>query len=158
MIASTAASGSLFTTAVASEAVTLSWTAPTGTLTPIGYAVTVNPVLGADPTFYLYSDTTSLTIPAGLLANGHQYAFSIRSVADGSANFTSSPFHSSFPVAWADSVSGLVTYSTTATPIALAVPSGPTARAIAAARSARGLRSYTPPVSPLAQPVQRTAR
>jgi len=157
-ITSSAASGSLFTTAVASEAITLNWTAPTGSLTPIGYEVTVTPVLAADATFFLYTDAPPFIIPAGLLTNGHQYAFTIRAVSDGSANFTSSPFHSSFPVAWADAVSGAVTYSTAATPISLAIPAGPTARTTPAVPSRPGLRLYAPPVSPLAQPVARSAR
>jgi hypothetical protein len=149
-ITSGGTSTSLFAAATASDAFTLSWTAPTGTLPAIGYRVTITPALATDPTLYLYTDTASLTVPAGLLTNGHTYVFTVRAVADAQASFTTSPFHSGFPVAWADAVSGTITYNTAAAPISLAIPTSVAPRTATAKTS--GVHKFAPPVSPLAKP------
>lgn len=110
---------SLFTVSRVTGAITLSWTASNG-LEPAGYGIAIQPVqadascsggycLGSG--YQLYTASTSIVIPPGLLANGQQYVFTITALADGKANFKTSPWRSGYPQAWADVVSGVIAYS-----------------------------------------------
>jgi hypothetical protein len=111
--------GSLFgATALNSTIVTLSWSAPAGTV-PFGYTVRayVQTTAGGIATYAatgaaLSTANTSITLPP--LAGGNTYVFSITAEADGTANMQTSPFRSSLPTGYATVVSGPVTISSDA--------------------------------------------
>jgi hypothetical protein len=111
--------GSLFgATALNSTIVSLSWSAPAGTV-PFGYTVRtyVQTTAGGLATYAatgaaFSTANTSITLPP--LAGGNTYAFSITAEADGTANMQTSPFRSSLPTGYATVVSGPVTISSSA--------------------------------------------
>jgi len=111
--------GSIFgATALNSTIVTLSWSAPAGTV-PFGYTVRayVQITAGGIATYAatgaaLSTANTSITLPP--LAGGNTYVFSITAEADGTANMQTSPFRSSLPTGYATVVSGPVTISSSA--------------------------------------------
>jgi hypothetical protein len=108
--------GSAFgATALNSDIVTLSWSAPGGT-SPFGYTVRayVQTTAGGVATYAatgaaFSTANTSLTLAP--LAGGNTYVFSITADADGTANMQTSPFRSSLPLGSATVVSGPVTIS-----------------------------------------------
>lgn len=99
---------SLFTTASSdTDTVTLSWTAPTG-LSPAGYEIIYYCVDDTCPDSTqntVYTTSTSVTLPPGLLAVGYDYEFDIGAIADSRANYNSSPYRSGYPQAYADVIS-----------------------------------------------------
>jgi hypothetical protein len=111
--------GSIFgATAANSTIVSLSWSAPAGTV-PFGYTVRtyVQTTAGGLATYAatgaaFSTANTSITLPP--LAGGNTYAFSITADADGTANIQTSPFRSSLPTGYATVVSGPVTISSSA--------------------------------------------
>ncbi len=98
----------LFTAAQSdTDAVTLSWTAPTG-LNAAGYEIfyyCVDSSCPASSSGYLYTPSTSITLPSGFLEVGYHYEFDIGAIADSVANYNSSPYRSGYPQAYADVVS-----------------------------------------------------
>jgi hypothetical protein len=93
---------------------TLSWTQPS-LGSPTGYEIEV---------FHLYSDgndsftelagdlftaTTSVQIPPGVLTSGNSYYFRISAVFEPGTDYTTTPFRHGFPRAVAQSLSGVVT-------------------------------------------------
>lgn len=93
---------------------TLSWTQP-ALGSPTGYEIEV---------FHLYSDstdsftelagdmftaTTSVQIPPGVLTSGNSYYFRISAVFEPGIDYTTAPFRHGFPRAVAQSLSGVVT-------------------------------------------------
>jgi hypothetical protein len=111
---------SLFTAATSNTtAVALSWSPPLD-LAPYGYCVTVLQYDSASVSLnwtgqLLWTPTTSLTVPAGLLAPENTYVFLISALADGRANMNTAPHRAGFPVAGAEVVSAALTISTNAT-------------------------------------------
>jgi hypothetical protein len=97
---------------------TLSWSAPTG-LAPIGYQITllnIDPstgyTIGSSAVFY--TAKTSMTVPSQALPSG-TYILVVEAMADSLANIETAPFHYGLTEAWADAVSGAITYIGTAT-------------------------------------------
>lgn len=94
----------------------LSWSAPSGAV-PAGYAIAIDAVEKDEFGYYLgdgfdlFTTSTSMTVPTGLLTSGQLYVFTITAVADAIANFATAPWRSGYPLAWADAISGVVTYS-----------------------------------------------
>jgi len=107
---------SLFSATSVSGPAVLSWTAPSGT-TPAGYSIAIDPVEKDEYGYYvsdgfdLFTTSTSMTVPTGLLTSGKMYVFTITAVADAIANFATAPWRSGYPLAWADAISGVVSYS-----------------------------------------------
>jgi hypothetical protein len=93
--------------------VTLTWAAPTG-ITPVGYEIfyfcadAVCPTSPLNPSGNIYTTSTSVTFPPGLLVDGYDYVFDIGAIADAGANFNSSPYRSNYPQAYADVKSELL--------------------------------------------------
>lgn len=102
-------------TSVSGPAV-LSWAAPSGSV-PAGYSIAIDPVERDESGYYvgygfdLFTTSTSMAVPTGLLTSGKLYVFTITAVADAIANFATAPWRTGYPVAWADAISGVVTYS-----------------------------------------------
>jgi hypothetical protein len=102
---------SLFTTGLSSNttSVTLSWTAPPG-VSPYGYEINYYCADSDSPqpancSGLVYTSSTSVTLPPGLLAAGYNYQFDITAMADSRANIATSPWRSGYPQAWADVIS-----------------------------------------------------
>ena len=125
---------SMFAATSVSGPATLSWMAPSGSV-PAGYSIAIDPVEKDEYGYYvgdgfdLFTTTTSMMVPTGMLTSGKLYVFTITAVADAIANFATAPWRSGYPLAWADAISGVVTYSEVA-------PSGHASRA-KAVRSAK---------------------
>jgi hypothetical protein len=112
--------GSSFFTAATlnTAAVTLSWSAPTGTA-PYGYLIfpiVVEPNgggvgLGSGGGFR--TATTSVALPP--LTPGNTYLFLITTLVDGAANVETSPYRSALPTAFAQVVSAPITIASGAT-------------------------------------------
>jgi hypothetical protein len=105
---------SLFTAATSNtSSVTLSWTAPTGGFTPAGYEIYFSCWNSCPDTSqswgYVYTSSTSITLPPGLLASGYDYVFDIAAIADSRANYNNAPNRSGYPQAYADVVSADLT-------------------------------------------------
>jgi hypothetical protein len=110
--------------AINSTSVPLSWTAPTTGLPPIGYEVDYSCVdqdesCTDNGSGAVYTSSTSIILPPGLLKSGHSYQFDITAMADSRANMASSPWRSGYPQAWADVVSAplLINSGATSAPI-----------------------------------------
>jgi hypothetical protein len=133
---------SIFTSGVSINTTSplLSWTAPTG-LTPIGYSVNVG---CADDTCWnnapakegtVYTASTSVTIPPGLLSPGYNYTFAIYAMADARANIESSPFRSGYPSAQSYLTSATFQIASGATSVPVTSERQPRAAAAHAAKS-----------------------
>jgi len=92
---------------------TISWSAP-ATGTPTGYTLDVLQLSndsgdsGTNLLGTLYTSTTSVQLPAGLLASGNSYIFIITAVNEPGVDYTSAPFKHKFPRAVAQSLSGII--------------------------------------------------
>jgi hypothetical protein len=102
---------SLFTAGASSSAssITLSWTAPTG-LRAYGYEIYYYNSDGSCgyTSGVVYTASTTVTLPPGLLSAGCTYLFNISAMADSRANIGSSPWHGGYPQAYANIVSAPV--------------------------------------------------
>ena len=107
---------SLFSANSVSGPALVSWAAPSGS-TPAGYSIAIDPLEKDEYGYYLgdgfdlFTTFTSMAIPTGLLTSGKMYVFTITAVADAIANFATAPWRSGYPLAWADAISGVVSYS-----------------------------------------------
>lgn len=86
---------------------TLTWDAP-ATGVPTGYRVTIY-LLSAissgsayQPVLDLFTKDRSMVIPDGVLVSGNEYFFGIRAYLIPSVDFTTAPYHASFPWSHAD--------------------------------------------------------
>ena len=92
---------------------TLSWDPPT-TGTPTGYRVSVygltltGTTSSVQPVLDLFTKDHTMVIPAGILSAGNEYFFQVRAFLTPSVDFTSAPYHSSFPWSHADLLSPVV--------------------------------------------------
>lgn len=98
----------------AAAAPTLTWDAPAlGTAT--GYSVTVHAIatsptgVAATPLATFHTRTTSLAIPATVLAGTSSYVLTITAIAAPTVDLTTRPFAGGLPYASADHVTALVT-------------------------------------------------
>jgi hypothetical protein len=102
-------------------AITLAWSAPTG-LTPYGYAVSLYAVdpesgnINYDNYLQFYTAKPGMTFPSQSLGSG-TYLFVVEAMADSLAKVETAPFHYGLTEAWADAVSGFITYTYTGTSI-----------------------------------------
>lgn len=109
----------LFINGVSSDttSVAFRWNAPTG-LTPYGYAVSYQ-CEACWEWSEVYTSSTSVTFPPGLLEAGESYRFQIIAMADSKANIATSPWRSGYPMAMANVVSAtlLIDANATSAPI-----------------------------------------
>ena len=143
---------SLFATTSLSGPPTISWTPPTG-LVPAGYSIAIDPIAKDGSGYYvsdgieLYTATTSIAVPPGLMSSGQMYVITITAVADARANFASSPWRSAYPMAWADAISGVISYTdTTSSAVGTAIARASRVRASAAPSTSA--TASTRPVAP----------
>ena len=108
---------------------TMTWDAP-ATGVPTGYRVTIYQLSaissgsGYQPVLDLFTKDRSMVIPDGVLASGNEYFFGIRAYLIPSVDFTTAPYHGSFPWSHADMLTAVLS---TAGAIANAVQAGPAA-------------------------------
>ena len=92
----------------------LSWTAP-ALGTPTGYEVEVYYLYNnggdsqADKVGDLYTKTTTIQVPPGMLSSGSSYYFRISTVAEPGIDYETAPFRHAFPRAVAQALTGVVT-------------------------------------------------
>ena len=114
--------GAAFTQAatVNSLTPTLSWQAPS-TGTPTNYRLSIYQLTQSagstvlTPVIDLYSKTSAVTVPPGVLSASGQYCFAVRAYQVPGVDLTVSPYRGAFPWAHADALSPVLTTSSTAT-------------------------------------------
>lgn len=93
---------------------TISWQAPSSA-TPTGYGVTLYRLYASasdsnvELIAYLWTDSTSVTLPPGLISSGDTYLFRVRSFYAPGMDLKTAPYRQTFPWAYADAFSATVT-------------------------------------------------
>jgi hypothetical protein len=103
--------------AISSGPINLAWSAPNA-LAPYGYWVALYTIDAPSGSIAnevdFYTAQPALTIPSQSLPTG-TYLFQVEAMADSLAKIETAPFHYGLTQAWADALSGFVSYTSTAT-------------------------------------------